>query len=383
MALTHFPAELMTHTDDSLYQLDIGNDQQAMALALIQAGFGMLNTTPNPRVGCVIVKDRRVIGAGFTQPPGGNHAEIQAMANAAARGQDVRGATVYVTLEPCSHFGRTPPCADALIRAGVARVVAAIADPNPLVAGQGLARLQAAGIETACGLLEEEAQEINIGFLHRMRTGKPWIRMKSAASLDGKTALHNGVSQWITSQAARDDGHIWRARACAIMAGIGTIQKDDAQLTVRAIETPRQPRRIVVDSKLLVSPEARVIQGGNTWVFTATDDHDKRAALEAEGAEVILLANAEGKVDLPALVRELGQRQINELHVEAGAKLNGALLREGCVDELLVYMAPALIGDGRNMFELPPLEDLSGKLGLRFHEVKQVGPDLRILARFA
>ena len=383
MALTHFPAELMTHTDDSLYQLDIGNDQQAMALALIQAGFGMLNTTPNPRVGCVIVKDRRVIGAGFTQPPGGNHAEIQAMANAAARGQDVRGATVYVTLEPCSHFGRTPPCADALIRAGVARVVAAIADPNPLVAGQGLARLQAAGIETNCGLLEEEAQEINIGFLHRMRTGKPWIRMKSAASLDGKTALHNGVSQWITSQAARDDGHIWRARACAIMAGIGTIQKDDAQLTVRAIETPRQPRRIVVDSKLLVSPEARVIQGGNTWVFTATDDRDKRAALEAEGAEVILLANAEGKVDLPALVRELGQRQINELHVEAGAKLNGALLREGCVDELLVYMAPALIGDGRNMFELPPLEDLSGKLGLRFHEVKQLGPDLRILARFA
>ncbi len=383
MALTHFPAELMTHTDDSLYQLDIGNDQQAMALALIQAGFGMLNTTPNPRVGCVIVKDRRVIGAGFTQPPGGNHAEIQAMANAAARGQDVRGATVYVTLEPCSHFGRTPPCADALIRAGVARVVAAIADPNPLVAGQGLARLQAAGIETSCGLLEEEAQEINIGFLHRMRTGKPWIRMKSAASLDGKTALHNGVSQWITSQAARDDGHIWRARACAIMAGIGTIQKDDAQLTVRAIETPRQPRRIVVDSKLLVSPEARVIQGGHTWVFTATDDRDKRAALEAEGAEVILLANAEGKVDLSALVRELGQRQINELHVEAGAKLNGALLREGCVDELLVYMAPALIGDGRNMFELPPLEDLSGKLGLRFHEVKQVGPDLRILARFA
>lgn len=372
----------MTTTDDTLYQFEITSDQQAMALALIQAGFGMLTTTPNPRVGCVIVKDRRVIGAGFTQPPGGHHAEIQAMANAAARGADVRGATVYVTLEPCSHFGRTPPCADALIRAGVARVVAAIADPNPLVAGQGLARLQAAGIATQCGLLEQEAEEMNIGFLHRMRTGRPWVRMKSAASLDGKTALHNGVSQWITSQAARDDGHSWRARACAIMAGIGTIQKDDAQLTVRAIDTPRQPRRIVVDSRLQVSPEARVIQGGNTWVFTATEDRDKRAALEAEGAEVIVLANADGKVDLPALMRELGQRQINELHVEAGAKLNGALLREGCVDELLVYLAPALIGDGRNMFELPPLEDLSGKLGLHFHEVKQVGPDLRILARF-
>ncbi|EIJ45979.1 bifuntional protein [Herbaspirillum sp. GW103] len=373
----------MTSTADPLYQFDIENDQQAMALALLQAGFGMLDTTPNPRVGCVIVKERRIIGAGFTQPPGGHHAEIQAMADAAARGADVRGATVYVTLEPCSHFGRTPPCADALIRAGVARVVAAIADPNPLVAGQGLARLQAAGIEVACGLLEEEAREINIGFLHRMRTGRPWVRMKSAASLDGKTALHNGVSQWITSQAARDDGHIWRARACAILAGIGTIQKDDAQLTVRAIDTPRQPRRIVVDSKLIVSPEARVIQGGNTWIFTATDDREKRAALEAEGAEVILLANAEGKVDLPGLVRELGQRQINELHVEAGAKLNGALIRAGCVDELLVYLAPALIGDGRNMFELPPLEDLSGKIGIHFHEVKQVGPDLRILARFA
>ncbi|KAF1044104.1 MAG: Riboflavin biosynthesis protein RibD [Herbaspirillum frisingense] len=372
----------MNSTEDAIPEFEVENDQQAMAMALIQAGFGMLNTTPNPRVGCVIVKDRLIIGAGFTQPPGGNHAEIQALADAAARGHDVRGATVYVTLEPCSHFGRTPPCADALIHAGVGRVVAAIADPNPQVAGQGLARLQAAGIEVACGLLEDDAEEINIGFLHRMRTGKPWVRMKSAASLDGKTALHNGVSQWITSQAARDDGHIWRARACAIMAGIGTIQKDDAQLTVRAIDTPRQPRRIVVDSKLIVSPEARVIRGGNTWVFTATEDKQKTAALEDQGAEVIVLANAEGKVDLPALIRELGQRQINELHVEAGAKLNGSLIREGCVNELLVYLAPGLLGDGRGMFDLAPPEDLSDRVGLRFHEVKQVGPDLRILARF-
>ncbi|WP_432239636.1 bifunctional diaminohydroxyphosphoribosylaminopyrimidine deaminase/5-amino-6-(5-phosphoribosylamino)uracil reductase RibD [Herbaspirillum robiniae] len=372
----------MNPTEDPIYQFDIENDQQAMALALVQAGFGMLTTTPNPRVGCVIVKNGRIVGAGFTQPPGGNHAEIQALADAAARGNDVRGATVYVTLEPCSHFGRTPPCADALVRAGVARVVAAIADPNPLVAGQGLAKLQAAGIQVACGLLEEEAAEINIGFLHRMRTGKPWVRMKSAASLDGKTALHNGVSQWITSQAARDDGHIWRARACAVMAGIGTIAKDDAQLTVRAIDTPRQPRRIVVDSKLAVSPEARVIQGGGTWIFTAAEDREKTASLEAQGAEVIVLPNADGKVDLPALVRELGQRQVNELHVEAGSKLNASLIREGCVNELLVYLAPSLLGDGRNMFDLPPLEDLSDKIGLRFNEVKQVGPDLRILARF-
>lgn len=372
----------MTLPDDPLYQFDIENDQQAMALALIQAGFGMLNTTPNPRVGCVIVKNGRVIGAGFTQPPGGNHAEIQALADAGARGSDVRGATVYVTLEPCSHFGRTPPCADALIRAGVARVVSAIADPNPLVAGQGLARLQAAGIATACGLLEEEAEELNIGFLHRMRTGKPWVRMKSAASLDGKTALNNGQSQWITSQAARDDGHIWRARACAVMAGIGTIAKDDAQLTVRAIETPRQPRRIVVDSKLVVRPEARVLEGGGTWVFTASDDQEKTAALHDRGAEVIVLANDEGKVDLPALVAELGRRQINELHVEAGSRLNGSLIREGCVDELMLYLAPSLLGEGRGLFDLPPLEALSGKTELRFHEVKQIGPDLRILARF-
>lgn len=368
--------------DNPLYQFTIENDQQAMALALLQAGFGMLNTTPNPRVGCVIVKDQRIIGAGFTQPPGGNHAEIQALQDAQARGNDVRGATVYVTLEPCAHFGRTPPCADALIKAGVGRVVSAITDPNPLVAGQGLARLQAAGIQIASGMLEEEATEINIGFLNRMRTGKPWVRLKTAASLDGKTALHNGVSQWITSQEARDDGHIWRARACAILAGIGTIAKDDAQLTVRAVDTPRQPRRIVVDSKLIVSPEARVIQGGGTWVFTATHDREKTAALEAQGAEVIVLANAEGKVDLPGLIRELGQRQINELHVESGSKLSGSLVREGCVDELLVYLAPNLLGEGRNMFDLPPLEDLSGKVGLHFTEVKQIGPDLRILARF-
>ncbi|EJN10040.1 bifunctional diaminohydroxyphosphoribosylaminopyrimidine deaminase/5-amino-6-(5-phosphoribosylamino)uracil reductase RibD [Herbaspirillum sp. YR522] len=372
----------MNDTQDTIYQLRIDTDQQGMALALIQAGFGMLSTNPNPRVGAVITRQQRVIGVGFTQPPGGNHAEIQALADAAMRGEDVRGATIYVTLEPCSHFGRTPPCADALIRAGIGRVVAAITDPNPLVAGQGLAKLQAAGIETASGVLQDEAAEINIGFLKRMRTGLPWVRMKTAASLDGKTALNNGSSQWITSQAARDDGHIWRARACAIMAGIGTIAKDDAQLTVRAIDTPRQPHRIVVDSKLAVSPQARVIEGGGTWVFTASEDRDKRAALEDKGAEVIVLANAEGKVDLPALLRELGQRQVNELHVEAGSKLNASLIREGCVDELLAYLAPCLLGEGRNMFDLPPLQDLQGRIGLHFHEVKQIGPDLRILARF-
>jgi diaminohydroxyphosphoribosylaminopyrimidine deaminase/5-amino-6-(5-phosphoribosylamino)uracil reductase len=358
------------------------NDTQGMALALQWAAKGLLTTTPNPRVGCVIVKDGRVLGEGFTQPAGQPHAEVQALHDALARGSDVRGSTVYVSLEPCSHHGRTPPCADALIAAGVARVVAALADPNPLVAGQGLAKLQAAGIEVAYGIMAQEAREMNIGFFSRMQRGKPWVRMKAAASLDGKTALHNGRSQWITSQAARDDGHWWRARACAVVTGIGTVKEDDPQLTVRAIDTPRQPRRIVIDSRLEISPDARVLAGGGTWIVTARTDPGKEARLREQGAEIILLPNAYGKVDLPALMQELGRRHINELHVEAGFKLNGSLIREACVDELLLYLAPALIGEARGLFDLPVLDLLADRRQLSFHEVKQIGPDLRILARF-
>jgi len=367
----------------SIYDLFIENDQQAMALALQQAELGMFTTTPNPRVGCVIVRDGRIIGAGFTQPPGGNHAEIQAMHDAQQRGNDVRGATAYVTLEPCSHFGRTPPCADALVKAGIGKVVAAMTDPNPLVAGKGLEKLQAAGIAVVSGVLAEQAREMNIGFFKRMQHGTPWVRMKSAASLDGKTALHNGKSQWITGQAARDDGHFWRARACGIVTGIGTVKDDNPQLSVRAVDTPRQPRRIVVDSKLTLSPEANILAGGGTWVFTASEDRARIAALEDRGAEVIVLPNAAGKVDLPRVIAELGKRNLNEVHIEAGSKLNASLLREGCVDELLVYLAPSLLGDGRGMFDLPALDDLSGKIALRFHEIKQIGEDLRILARFS
>jgi diaminohydroxyphosphoribosylaminopyrimidine deaminase / 5-amino-6-(5-phosphoribosylamino)uracil reductase len=367
----------------ALYESDIDNDPQAMALALQQAQRGLFTTTPNPRVGCVIVQGRRVIGAGFTQPPGGNHAEIEALHDATARGHDVRGATVYVTLEPCSHFGRTPPCADALVRAGVATVVTAMTDPNPLVAGQGLAKLQAANIAVRAGVLEEEAQEMNIGFFKRMRTGRPWVRLKSAASLDGKTALHNGKSQWITGTAARDDGHFWRARACAILTGIGTVKDDNPQLSVRAVATPRQPRRIVIDSQLRIDPQAHILAGGGTWIFTAEHARDKIAMLENQGAEVIILPNANNKVDLPAVIAELGRRQLNEVHIEAGSKLGGSLIREACVDELLLYYAPSLLGDGRSMFELPALEDLSGKFTLRLHQVKQIGEDLRILARFS
>jgi diaminohydroxyphosphoribosylaminopyrimidine deaminase/5-amino-6-(5-phosphoribosylamino)uracil reductase len=353
-----------------------------MAHALHWAAKGLFITAPNPRVGCVIVKNNQVIGEGTTQPAGQAHAEVQALNDAASRGVDVRGATVYVSLEPCSHHGRTPPCADALIAAGVGRVVAAISDPNPLVAGQGLAKLRAAGIEVAYGVMEHEARELNIGFFSRMQRGKPWVRMKAAASLDGKTALHNGRSQWITSQAAREDGHWWRARACAILTGIGTVKEDDPQLNVRGIETPRQPRRIVIDSRLEISPDARVLAGGGTWIVAAHPDPAKEARLRDRGAEIIMLPNPHGKVDLPALMQELGQRQINELHVEAGFKLNGSLIREACVDELLLYVAPSLIGDAQGLFDLHALDSLDRKRELAFHDVKQIGPDLRILARF-
>jgi diaminohydroxyphosphoribosylaminopyrimidine deaminase/5-amino-6-(5-phosphoribosylamino)uracil reductase len=255
-------------------------------------------------------------------------------------------------------------------------------DPNPLVAGQGMAKLAAAGMDVSSGLLADEAYEMNIGFFSRMRRGLPWVRMKVAASLDGMTALHNGKSQWITGPQARADGHAWRARTCAILTGIGTVKADDPQLNVREVQTPRQPRRIVVDSKLEISPQARILEGGGTLIVAAAHDVEKEAALLEKGAEILVLPNALGKVDLPELMRELGRRQINELHVEAGTKLNGSLIREGCVDELLVYLAPMLIGDAQGMFALPALPDLGGAKRLKFHEVKQVGDDLRILARF-
>jgi diaminohydroxyphosphoribosylaminopyrimidine deaminase/5-amino-6-(5-phosphoribosylamino)uracil reductase len=362
--------------------VQITNDLDAMALALEWAARGMYITAPNPRIGCVIVRDGVVIGAGHTQPAGQAHAEIQALRDAAARGNDVRGATAYVTLEPCSHHGRTPPCSDALVQAGLGRVVAAMVDPNPLVAGRGLAQLEAAGIEVSSGLLAGAAHELNIGFFTRMGRGRPWVRLKTAASLDGMTALASGESQWITGPEARADGHAWRARASAILTGIGTVKADDPQLNVRGIDTPRQPRRVIVDSRLEISPGARILQGEPCWIVAAVPDPGKEAALRAQGHEVILLPNARGKVDLPALMLELGRREINELHVEAGSKLNASLVREGCVDELLVYLAPCLIGAGQGMFDLPPPARLSDKYQLRFHEFKQVGADLRILARF-
>ncbi|MFZ6646703.1 bifunctional diaminohydroxyphosphoribosylaminopyrimidine deaminase/5-amino-6-(5-phosphoribosylamino)uracil reductase RibD [Undibacterium sp. TJN25] len=344
------------------------------------------NTThrvaPNPKVGCLILKNEKIIGSGVTQPPGGNHAEIEAMNDALSHGHDLTGSTAFVTLEPCSHFGRTPPCSDALIKAGIKTVVVGCLDPNPLVQGQGIAKLKAAGIEVITGVLEQEARESNLGFLTRMEKGRPWTRMKTAASLDGKTALHNGKSQWITGAAARHDGHLWRARAGAILTGIGTVLDDDPQLNVRGVEVATQPLRVIVDSKLQISLHAKILAGGGSLVVCAVEDSLKIQALRQAGTEVICLPNAKGKVDLPALMQELGRRQINELHIEAGSKLNGSLIREHCVDELLLYVAPKLLGDARGLFDLDILESLDGATNLSFHEVTQIGEDLRILARF-
>lgn len=354
-------------------------DHEYMAQALQLAQRGLYTTTPNPRVGCVIVRDGAVVGEGWHERAGAPHAEIHALA---AAGERARGATAYVSLEPCHHHGRTPPCDEALIAAGVARVVVAMRDPDPRTAGLGLERIKQAGVATATGVLENEARELNIGFVSRLTRGRPWVRMKIAASLDGKTALLNGKSRWITGEAARSDGHHWRARACAVLTGIGTVRDDDPQLTVRAVDTPRQPRRVVVDSRLETPLTARILAGGGVLIACAVDDKMKIGRLQDQGAEVIVMPNAAGKVELPALMQELGRREINELHVEAGCKLNGSLINEGCVDELLLYFAPCLIGErARGMADLPELADLGGRRGLKISETRMVGSDLRILAR--
>jgi len=359
------------------------DDHRFMSQALLLAQRGMNTTTPNPRVGCVIVKKGQVIGEGWHEKTGGPHAEAVALANLSA---SATGSTAYVTLEPCSHMGRTPPCADALIVAGVTRVVAAMQDPNPQVAGKGLARLGAAGIVTELGLLSEEAHELNIGFVSRMTRGRPWVRLKIAASLDGKTALKNGVSQWITSAESRQDAHHWRARSCALLTGIGTVKDDNPRLTVRGVTTSRQPLKIVVDSQLQTPPAAAVLAQGTVLIACATDHPVRRDALAAAGAEIIVLPATHGKVDLAALLTELGQRGINEVLIEAGARLNGALLQENCVDELLLYQAPLLLGDAaRGMVNeggQSELTDLANARRLHVVERRVISTDFFIRARF-
>ena len=351
------------------------------ALALAEQSFGL--TEPNPRVGCVIVApDGRVIGRGRTQEAGGPHAEVMALRDAAARGEIVHGATAYVTLEPCAHHGRTPPCCDALIEARLGRVVMALEDPFPQVAGQGAARLRAAGIAVEQGLLAREAREINIGFFSRIVRGRPWVRLKVAVSLDGRTALSNGVSQWITGPAARADGHAFRRRAGAVLTGVGTVLDDDPRLDVRLVETPRQPLRVVVDSRLETPPAARVLAPpGPVLLYAAQPQAERAAALQARGAEIAFAAGQGGTVDLAAMLADLARRGVNELHVEAGHKLNGSLVREGLVDEFLVYMAPRLLGVGRELAAFGPLERLEDALALRWASIERIGDDLRLIAR--
>jgi diaminohydroxyphosphoribosylaminopyrimidine deaminase/5-amino-6-(5-phosphoribosylamino)uracil reductase len=354
-------------------------DREFMRQALDLAARGLYTTTPNPRVGCVIVKDSAAVGTGWHEKAGMPHAEVLALE---AAGALARGATLYVNLEPCNHHGRTPPCVDAVIAAGIKRVVAAMQDPNPKVAGSGFAKLRAAGVEVESGLMEDEARELNIGFVARMTRGRPWVRMKIAASLDGRTALANGKSQWITGEAARADGHRWRARACAILTGHGTVRDDDPQLNVRGVDTPRQPLKIVVDSRFETPLSARVLKEGKTLVAGAVDETKRIAALKASGADTVVIPNDRGKVELFKLMEELARRELNEIHVEGGHKLNGSLLQAGVVDELLVYLAPSVIGDsGRGMFDLPELTELSQAKALEICEVEHVGEDLRILAR--
>ena len=364
------------------------------ALALAQQSLWL--SSPNPRVGCVITAaDGTVLGEGHTQRAGGPHAEVMALRDAAARQNPVQGATAWVTLEPCAHQGRTGPCCDALAQAGVAKVVAAMTDPNPKVNGLGMRRLQAAGVATQTLDTQDEAavaaRELNIGFIQRMALGLPWVRMKIAASLDGQTALQNGQSQWITSAAARSDGHAWRARACAVLTGIGTVLQDNPRLDVRGVNTPRQPHLVVVDSRLETPLDARLFstlgegeQARQVWIYTAAQDaREKRQALQALGAQVIDMPGPGGKVDLAALLRDLAQREINELHLEAGHKLNASFIRAGLVDEFLVYLAPQLLGPGQGMAHLPVLTELHNAVKLAFYAVTPIGPDLRLLLRRA
>ena len=361
-------------------------DHQFMSEAIAEAQKALYLSNPNPRVGCVIVKDDKVIGKGFTQKVGSAHAEVQALANAKSLGNDPAGSTIYVTLEPCSHTGRTPPCVDALIAAKPKAIFVAMSDPNPLVGGKGLEKLKAAGIAVHCGLMEAEAHALNPGFISRMTRGLPWVRMKIAASLDGKTALPDGRSQWITGPLARADGHHWRAQACAIVTGVGTVKEDDPTLNVRDVQTERQPWRIIVDSKLETPPTAKILnnmdQSGVIIVCASLDSSEmqqKAQGFTERGIEVITMANPSGKVDLPKLFSYLAkEREMNEIHIESGFKLNGSLLREDCVDELLLYYAPFLMGDGIGMANVSPLNSLNDREQWQIIDHSLFGSDLRL-----
>lgn len=353
-------------------------DYLFMAQALRLAEQGLYSTMPNPRVGCVIVKADQVIGTGAHMRAGEPHAEVLALRTA---GSQARGADVYVTLEPCSHHGRTPPCADALLQAGVKRVVAAMQDPNPLVAGNGLAYLKEHDIDASCGLMQAQAVDLNPGFISRMSRGLPFVRSKIAASLDGRTALANGESKWITGEASRLDVQRWRARSSAILTGAGTVLMDDPEMTVRELDIPRQPLRVVVDGHLRITPQAKILQSGNVLIAYATDPDNKAATLQSAEVELLKLPDVNNRVCLKSLMAELAKREINEVLVEAGQGLNGALLEQGLTDELLIYYAPVLMGgEARGMFATSILSEMSQCMRLDIIELRQVGADIRIRA---
>ncbi|CDH43410.1 bifunctional diaminohydroxyphosphoribosylaminopyrimidine deaminase/5-amino-6-(5-phosphoribosylamino)uracil reductase RibD [Candidatus Contendibacter odensensis] len=355
-------------------------DYRFMARALTLARRGLYSTDPNPRVGCVLVREGAIVGEGWHQRAGEPHAEVNAL-NAA--GALAGGATVYVTLEPCCHHGRTPPCTDALLNAGISRLVAAMPDPNPQVAGRGLAILRDAGITVDCGLLEAEAQALNPGFIQRMTMNRPFVRVKLAMSLDGRTALASGESQWITGEAARQDVQRLRARSSAILSGIGTVLADDPALNVRLPAATRQPLRVILDSGLRTPPTAQILRlPGSVLIFTAVADSASQALLQAVGAEIIVVPRTGQGLDLRAVMAELARRECNEIHVESGPTLAGALLQAGLVDELVIYIAPLLLGDkARGLFQLPELARMNERTELEILDMRAVGKDWRVITR--
>ncbi|KGF31440.1 bifunctional diaminohydroxyphosphoribosylaminopyrimidine deaminase/5-amino-6-(5-phosphoribosylamino)uracil reductase RibD [Oligella urethralis] len=371
-------------------------DEQWMREAIQLAHSALYITSPNPRVACLIVRDGRVVGKGCTQAVGQDHAEVQAIKDAKARvpAEALRGATFYVTLEPCSHYGRTPPCVDAVIACQPARVVIAMRDPNPLVAGRSITKMQQAGIEVRSGILAEEALALNPGFISRMVTKRPWLRSKIACSMDAKVALADGESKWITAAAARADGQHWRARSCVVLTGIGTVLADDPLLNVRAVETPRQPIRAVIDRRFIIDEKAALFNGGPVWLFvedralTAAEQQKEARLVQEKNARLIKIPlsdrhGASEALDLRAVMAYLADNEINEVHLEAGPRLNAAFLEANLMDEVLMYMAPKIIGPGREAFALSPLQRLSEARQMVFFEQQLVGTDIRLSARDA
>jgi diaminohydroxyphosphoribosylaminopyrimidine deaminase/5-amino-6-(5-phosphoribosylamino)uracil reductase len=357
--------------------MKLNMDAMHMANAIRLAEKGCYTTDPNPRVGCVLVKDEQVIAEGWHKKAGFAHAEVEALSQVAS----TKGATAYVTLEPCSHYGKTGPCCDALIAAGIARVVVAMQDPNPMVAGRGIKKMLEAGLIVDCGVLQQDAEAINKGYIKRMTTGLPFVRSKLAMSLDGRTAMASGESKWITSAESRADVQHLRAESSAILTGINTVLADDPCLNVRLDEDVTQPVRVILDSQLKIPLSTKMLGlEGQTWVLTCSQDEQQIIKLENAGYLVFQLNSKEGWLDLEDVMSFLGQQQINTVLVEAGAILNGALLNENSVDEWLIYMAPCILGDqGRGLFNLPNMEKMVDKKTLKMRKVRRVGPDLKLV----